>query len=304
MLGAPLALRLVELGHRVTVATRTRRFADISAIRSVHRDLAAPGIAETMLRDLHPDWVVNCAAVTSVDECESGGLTERVNADWPRELGAATLSVGCRYLHISTDSVFGREPGDTPPEEGDARRPLNAYARQKMQAEDGSLEASEGRALVARTNFFGWSGHPERGFAAWALRELRAGHRVRGFADVFFNPLYVGDAIELLVNLLEKETQGLIHVLGAQCLSKYEFLRKLAGTFALDEALVKRGALRDAKLKAPRPFNTCLATKRLEAEIGHRPPTIDEGLARMRLEESSLGTKLAMLEPQPTQDPP
>jgi dTDP-4-dehydrorhamnose reductase len=301
LLGAPLAFRLAERGHRVHVAARSQGFADPTPIRSMRCDVSVGGVADRLLREVNPTWVINCAAVTSVDACESGGLAERVNADWPQELATAAASTGARCVHISTDSVFAREPGQSEPEEDAPRHPLNAYARQKARAEDAVLEASKGEALVVRTNFFGWSPTPERGLAAWALRELRAGRRIRGFADVFFNPLYTGDAIDILVELLDANAEGLIHLLGAQCLSKLSFVRNLAEVFSLDLRLIEEGWLRDAELKAPRPFNTCLATTRLEKRLGHRPPAVPEGLRRMLREETSLCSKLATLEGHPQQ---
>jgi len=245
--------------------------------------------------------VINCAAVTNVDACESGGLAERVNTDWPRELATAAASTGARCVQISTDSVFARQSGESAPGEDDPRHPLNAYARQKARAEDAVLEASKGEALVVRTNFFGWSPVPERGLAVWALRELREGRRIRGFADVFFNPLHTGDVIDILLELLNANAEGLMHLLGAQCLSKLSFVRNLAEVFALDPRLIEEGCLRDAELTAPRPFNTCLATSRLEQHLGHQPPTAREGLVRMLREEASLCAKLATLEEYPQQ---
>ena len=301
LLGAPLALRLAERGHRVHVAARSKRFAEPTAIRSVCCDVSTGGAAETLLRELDPKWVINCAAVTRVDACESGGIAERVNADWPGELATAAALTGARCVHISTDSVFAREPQQREPEEDDARHPLNAYASQKARAEDAVLDASGGEALVVRTNFFGWSPAPERGLAAWALRELRAGRRIRGFADVFFNPLYAGDAIDLLLELVDANAKGLVHLLGSQCLSKLSFVRNLAEVFSLDPELIEEGRLQDAELKAPRPLNTCLATTRLNDFLGHRPPTARAGLRRMLREETSLCAKLANLEECPPQ---
>jgi len=128
------------------------------------------------------------------------------------------------------------------------------------------------------------------------LREWRGGRRIRGFTDVLFNPLYAGDAIDLLITLLDGNVEGLIHVLGGQCLSKLSFVRSLAEVFSLDPSLIETGRLRDTELRAPRPFNTCLATTRLEKHLGHRPPTASEGLGRMLREEASLCAQLATLE--------
>jgi len=299
LLGAPLSLRLAERGHRVWAASRTQRFTGSTSIRSVQCDVSKVGVARALLQEIKPAWAINCAAVTSVDACELGGLAERVNAEWPRELAAAAASAGVRCVHISTDSVFARQPGQPEPREDDPPNPLNAYARQKAQAEKAVLETSNREALVVRTNFFGWSPVPERGLATWALRELRNGRRIRGFADVFFNPLYTGDAVDLLIELLDGGAKGVIHLLGAQCLSKSSFVRNLAETFSVDPGLIDEGLLRESKLEAPRPFNTCLATTRLKETLGRKPPGAPEGLARMLSDETSVRSELAMLEEYP-----
>jgi len=295
ILGAPLAIQLAERGHRVHVAARTKRFAEPNPFQSVRCDVGVGGVAERLLRELDPILVINCAAETSVEACEGNGPARLVNADWPRELATVAASTGVRCVHVSTDSVFSRQPGQSKPQEEETRNPLNAYARQKAQAEDAVLDASKGEALVVRTNFFGLSATPEHGLAGWALSELRRGHRIRGFADVFFNPLYTGDAIDLLIKLLDTNVKGLIHLAGAQCLSKLSFVRSLAEVFSLDPSLIEEGRLRDAQLRVPRPFNTCLATTRLERHIGCRPPTAVEGLRRMLREEESLCARLATL---------
>jgi dTDP-4-dehydrorhamnose reductase len=195
--------------------------------------------------------------------------------------------------------VFSREAGQVAPEEDSARTPLNAYARQKARAEDLVADASHGEALVVRTNFFGWSRVPGRGLAAWGLQELRGGRRIQGFTDVFFNPLYVGDVIDLLIGLFERDIRGTVHVLGSQCLSKFSFLRKLATAFWLDPELVEERRLRDAGLAAPRPLNTCLSTTQLERCLGSPPPNVDEGLDRMVQDEEPLRAKLINIEAYP-----
>jgi dTDP-4-dehydrorhamnose reductase len=299
ILGAPLALRFAELGHRVHIVSRTRRFPGTGPIHSVRCDLRMEGVAESLLRELKPALVINCAAETSIEACEERGAAQRVNADWPGELAAAAAVARARCVHISTDSVFSRKPGQKKPREHDTPNPVNEYARQKARAEDAVLDASNGEALVIRTNFFGWSPIPGRGLAAWALRELRGGRQIQGFADVFFNPLYTGDVIDLVIELLDADAVGVVHVLGAQCLSKLSFVRCLVEVFSLDPHLVEDGRLEDAPLVVPRPSNTCLATHRLERLIGRRPPTAGEGLRRMLREEKSLCAVLATLEEYP-----
>lgn len=304
LLGAPLALRLVARGCQVYVVSRLHHFAGTTRIQSRQCDVALPGAGRQLLQVVKPHSVINCAAITNVDACETSGIAERVNADWPRELAAAAAEQGARCVHISTDSVFERKSGQRAPKEKDARSPVNAYGRQKAKGEDGALDASDGTALVVRTNFFGWSPRPERGLAAWALRELRMRHRIRGFADVFFSPLYTTDAIDLLITLMDANVKGVTHVLGSQCLSKLSFLRILAKTFSLDAELIDEARLDDAMLTASRPRNTCLSTNRLEDLLGRPAPTAEDGLLRMLREETSLRAELSSVQQLPRRTQP
>lgn len=299
LLGAPLVLQLVSRGYQVFVASSLHRFSVNTSIQSFACDVGIPGAGSRLLREVDPHWVINCAAVTDVDACEAGPVADRVNAQWPRELATAAAEAGVRCVHISTDSVFERRPGQAAPSEGDPRSPVNAYARQKAKAEEGVLDASNGRALVVRTNFFGWSPPPARGLAEWALRELRRRRRIRGFDDVYFNPLYSGDAVDLLLALMEANAEGLIHMLGSQCLSKLSFLRSLATVFSLDKRLVDEARLEDAQLAAPRPLNTCLSTTWLRGFLGRPLPSAEEGLRRMLRDELSLRAGLASVQEWP-----
>lgn len=295
LLGAPLSLRLREIGCQVHVVSASRRFPPRSGIQSIQCDLNQGGVGEDLLRTTSPDVVINCAAITNVDACESDPVAERINTEWPRELAASASAAGIPCAHISTDAVGAISSGEGLPDEGAPVRPKNAYAHQKVRAEAGVLEASDGQALVVRTNFFGWSPQPERGLAAWALRELKAGHRVNGFSDVFFNPLYTEDAVDLLIDLLTSDVHGVIHLVGAECLNKYAFICRLAKVCSLDSSLVDEGRLALAELKAARSLNTCLSTGRMEGVLGRKPPTVTEGLVRMVRDETALRSKLADL---------
>lgn len=299
LLGAPLALCLHQLGCRVDIVSTARRFSRATGIKSTQCDISQPGVAAPLLAELAPDVVINCAAVTNVDACESNIAAQRINAEWPRHLALAATASNTLYAHISTDCVFASRKGTALPGESMPPQPMNAYARQKVEAEAGVLEASDGNALVVRTNFFGWSPEPSRGLAAWALRELRAGRPVNGFSDVFFNPLYSEDAIDLLIDLLNADVRGLIHMLGSECLDKYSFICRLAAATGLEPASVRRGRLEDAKLKVARPLNTCLATARLEQVLQRTPPTAVDGIARMVRDERFMRSRLSGLETYP-----
>ena len=84
-----------------------------------------------------PDVIVNCAAYTAVDACETEQeLSWRINAEGPKHLAQAADQLGSRLIHISTDYVFdGRKPAPQAYVETDATNPLSQYGLSKLAGE-------------------------------------------------------------------------------------------------------------------------------------------------------------------------
>ena len=89
---------------------------------------------QKVLQSVHqyiPDVVVNCAALTNVDECERNpDYAFTVNAIGARNLASAAFEVGAKIVHISTDYVFDGL-GSTPLKEFDRTNPINVYGKSK-----------------------------------------------------------------------------------------------------------------------------------------------------------------------------
>ena len=105
--------------------------ADIDSL-----DITNKSATEKFISDCAPDVVINCAAYTNVDGCESNQDTAfMVNGIGSRNLAIACENVGAKLVHVSTDYVFkGDEP--TPRREYDVTNPISVYGKQKMQAKN------------------------------------------------------------------------------------------------------------------------------------------------------------------------
>ena len=111
-LGRNFALEAVAAGHQV-VGVVHRHSLNHPGIQTLGADLTAPSAAKALLDKLRPAWVVNCAALADVDECErNSGLARLLNVDVPRSLAAACAELGVGLVHISTDSVFDGKRGN------------------------------------------------------------------------------------------------------------------------------------------------------------------------------------------------
>lgn len=291
-LGRNLALEALTAGRPATLAVH-RHAADQPRLRAISTDLTAPDAATDLLRRIGPQWVVNCAAFTNVDECERNPARARaLNVDLPSALAAACAGAGVGLVHISTDSVFDGRRGNYA--EDDETGPVNVYARSKLDGERAVRDAFP-EALILRTNFIGISQSRKAGLADWITTRLESGERIQGFADVIFAPLLANELARIILAAIDSRLEGLYHASARDACSKYDFACRLAAALGLDGGLVDRAVVADANLAAPRPLNISLSPLRLESALGRPMPSVEDaisGYAALRL-AASAGVLLA-----------
>ncbi len=279
LLGACILGRGMESGREVVGIARNRTRLQGVDIRVV--DLTDPNATRGFVAGLRPSVVIHCAAATDVDWCEDHPReAEALNTAGARHLAHLAREVGARFVQISTDSVFDGLAGDY--SETDQPKPLNVYARTKCAGEEAVLQVHP-QALVLRVNFYGSGGRlRKQKLAEWILGQLKLGLPVRGFTNVFFCPLFVGDLAQTVFEMLDHELTGLYHVVGSEKVSKYEFAVRLATTFGFESGLVVPSCSTHARLRAARPLNTSLRTEKLRRALGHGMPDLNSGLQRFK----------------------
>jgi dTDP-4-dehydrorhamnose reductase len=281
LLGLNFSLRAA--GEHVVTGVVNRNPVHGAPFGVTAADLTAPGTLERVLEEFRPEVVMHCAAMALLDECEANpDQTWRVNVELPARLATESRRRGIRLVYISTDSVFDGLKGDY--REEDAPNPISVYARSKRAGEEG-VQAADPDALVARTNFYGWSLHGRRSLAEFFYNNLAAGRSVNGFTDVLFCPLQVNDLADLLLEMVAGGLSGLYHVFSAECLSKYDFGVRVARAFGLDENLIHPASMRDSGLLAARSPNLTMRTEKLAATLGHALPDQAAGLRRFAAEK-------------------
>ena len=241
-------------------------------------DLSAPGKLEEMLREFEPQVVLHCAALANVDACEDyPEKAYRINAEVPGELAKLCAQQDIHFVHISTDAVFDGQEGNYL--ESDLPNPINTYAETKLAAEH-LVAAANPNALIARVNFYGYSIFGKRSLGEFFVNHLAAGEPVKGFTDVIFCPLQVNDLADVLLEMIEKRLSGLYHVLSPESLSKYDFGCRIAEAFGFDTTLISPITWADAGLKATRSPNLTLRVDKLQRDLGHSLPGLEQGIRR------------------------
>ncbi len=141
-----------------------------------------------ILEEIRPDVILNCAAYTNVDGCESEEeLATRVNGDGPGYLAEAAKATGATLVHISTDYVFDgckREPYI----EEDPTGPMSAYGRSKLAGERKIIESGLEQYFILRTSWL--YGPGGKNFVETILRLAKEREELRIIADQIGSPTF------------------------------------------------------------------------------------------------------------------
>ncbi|WP_348611579.1 dTDP-4-dehydrorhamnose reductase [Halobaculum rarum] len=225
-----------------------------------------------------PDVVVNCAAMTDVDGCETNPKQAQIlNGDAPGGLAAHCDSNDVGFVHISTDYVFDGTERDPYGESADTN-PVQVYGESKLAGEQAVTEETTD-ALVIRLSFV-WGIHRSSkdlmGFPAWVRSQLQSGQDVPLFTDQWVTPTRAGQAAETLLDLIKQDATGLFHITCSSCATPYEFGEVIADHVGNSEELLSKGSMDDVERDATRPTYSCLDVEKVESELGRPQPTLRE----------------------------
>lgn len=238
-------------------------------------DIADPDEAERQLARHRPDALVNGAAFTDVDACETRrDEAFRANAQGPGVLARAAARAGIPFLHLSTDYVFDGA-GKVPYAVDHPTAPLSAYGESKLEGER-AVRAAGGCWILLRT---AWVYGPwGRSFPATILRLAREQGRLRVVDDQVGSPTYTEDLAGAILTLLERGAQGVVHFTNAGEVSWHGFARAVLEGSGLDvplEAVPGSAFPRPAR----RPAYSVLSTERYTSLTGRTPRPWAQALA-------------------------
>ncbi len=258
------------LGEKATALT----FADL--------DITDPVAVAAALSRHRAATLINCAAATDVDRCQTDHAYAKAgNVEGPRCLAEACAKRGIRMVHVSTDFVFDGTKR-APYTEEDEPAPLGYYGLSKLRGEAAVRELLP-EALVVRTSWvYGPVGPTSSNFPLKVLEWTRRPGPLRVAADQFGSPTYAPHLAEGILVLVRAGATGLFHLAGEGCASRWEFARevlaapRLTATDFAVEVLPAHAA--DFPAPAPRPLFSCLDCGKA-ARLGVTLPPWQDGVA-------------------------
>ncbi len=241
-------------------------------------DITDRKLVEQEIGACRPDVVINAAAYTDVDGCE----TQRDRAFAVNAEGALNVALGCeragsRLIHLSTDYVFDGESAvayreDSPP------NPMNIYGQSKLRGEKYVEEALENHLIVRTAWLYGRHG---RNFVDTILRLASGNDELRVVDDQKGSPTLTHDLGGAIARLLGKDVRGVVHVTNSGSCTWFDFARRILELKPPAGRSVRVIPISSTELGRPakRPGNSILDLSRYEQLTGVRMRKWEEGLA-------------------------
>lgn len=211
-----------------------------------------------------PDVIVNCAAYTNVDGCESEReLAYNVNALGPKYIAKAAAKCNAKLVQISTDFVYDGEL-DRSYVEADTTNPLSEYGRSKLEGEK-NIQNNCNSYLIVRTSWL--FGHRRTNFIEKMLELAKKRNELSIVDDEVGSPTFTADLAKALWILIEKECEGIFHVANQGSCSRYEWAKEI---FSMRDYDIKVHPIDSSQFKrvAKVPKNSILNCQKLTTATG------------------------------------
>lgn len=285
LLGQRLALMLSsQTDYEVLNTSSERSFVfDDRLFDFTQLDITKKSDVKSLVSSFHPTAILNAAAASNVDWCESHREDAwKVNVVGVENLVEASRKVGARLVHISTDYVFDGIHG--PYTEQDKPNPISYYGKSKLAGENVVRTGGIQHTILRTMILYGTGINVRESFPAWVVRNLSSRITISCVDDQLGNPTHVTDLAFATVKAFELNKEGIYHICGRERISRYDFAMRIADVFGLNSALIRRVKTSDLNQSAPRPLLSGLVTLKAETEFGYLPMDIMQGLTTFKRE--------------------
>lgn len=262
-----------QYSEKISLQAATRQDLDVSQTADIFPYL--------MSQDF--EVLVNCTSYHRTDEVEGhANLAMQVNAHAVREMAKACQAKGAKFLHISTDYVFGGSDLRRPLRETDAPAPLNVYGASKLLGENLARHFCQNTYIFRVASLFGKAGASGKGgnFVNTMLRLSSEKSEISVVSDQIMSPTSTADLAEMLFKLLLKDAPfGIYHAVNSGApVSWYELTRAIFEFSGIKTKLHPIPASQ-YPTQAQRPPYSALDNAKLKSIIGEIPAWQD-GLKR------------------------
>ncbi len=288
LLGQKLVYKLKAKKSITLIATARgeNRLIDKEAYTYESLDITNFENVKSVFEKHKPDVVINTAAMTNVDACETqreeAWLMNATSVEHQVKVleSLKSNSYNPHFIHLSTDFIFDGTHG--PLTEEEKPNPLSYYAETKLEAER-IVIASKLKWSIARTVLvYGIVDNMSRSnIVLWVKQNLEAGKNINVVDDQFRTPTLAEDLADGCILIAEKGAEGIFNISGKDFYSILELAHVVADYYKLDKSLIKPSKSSDIKQPAVRPPKTGFIIDKARKILGYNPHSFTEGIKLM-----------------------
>jgi dTDP-4-dehydrorhamnose reductase len=242
-------------------------------------DITDANAVDQVFASTKPDVVINTAAMTQVDQCE----TERetcwtANVTSVENLVNACAKNNTHLVHVSTDFIFDGTRG--PLDENEKPNPVNYYGESKLAAEEVVLKSKIGWSILRTVLVYGITNDMSRSnIVLWVKNSLEQGKKIQVVNDQWRTPTLAEDLAAGCFLAAKKKAHGVYNISGKDFLTPYDIAIATADYFKLDKSLISLTDSTKFTQPAKRPPRTGFIIDKARTDLGYEPRSFAEGLA-------------------------
>lgn len=236
-------------------------------------DITDKAKVESEIKGFTPHIIINCAAMTSVDLCETEeDKAYRINALGPKYIAKVASKIGAKLIHLSTDYVYDGQ-AKTPYTEDKEPNPINVYGRTKQLGDKYVMQYCPKSFVLHTAGVYGEG----KNFVKTMLSLADEGKRIRVVSDQIVTPTSALELARAIIFLMDTDSYGKYHASCEGSTSWYEFAIKI---FELAGIKVEVEPITSSEYPTPakRPMYSVLDNKKLREKHGYYMKQWEEAL--------------------------
>ncbi|CAM1369663.1 NAD(P)-dependent oxidoreductase [Tenacibaculum litoreum] len=245
-------------------------------------DITDESLFYDKLSEYKPDVIVNTAAMTNVDACETNKVAcDKLNVDVVQYLKNYSEENKTHLIHISTDFIFDGKAG--PYKETDTPNPLSYYGVSKLKSEEILTESTTDYTILRTILVYGKVYDMSRSnIVLWVKQTLEEGKEITIVNDQFRMPTYAEDLALACKISIDKRALGVFNISSNTLLSIYDIAQQIAEVFKLDKNLIKPISTAILNQRAKRPAITGFDLSKTREYLGLNPKSFQEDLQKFK----------------------
>ena len=266
------------------------RKPDLEFVNLIKLDLKDFEKVKKILEKIKPDFLVNTAAISSVDFCEKNiKECQMINTTVVENLVKLSKDLEIKLVQISTDSVFDGTK-DLPYVEEDKPNPINEYGKSKLKSEE--IVLKQPKNLVIRVSvLYGWlprtlieissSSKKSLNFAQWLIQKLKQNEEIKIVTDEVSSPIIADDLAKSIIHLIKNDQSGVFHSAPEISINRYEFSKNIAQIFKLNTDLILPLTVKELGREVNTGKNKSLNSKKI-INTGFKFLTLQDSLIKLK----------------------